>query len=76
VRYEDVVRDPLGEMQQIYERLELGGFENARPALEAFVSTQRAYKATQHEELEPEIRAEIHRRWGAYAEKYGYPDCC
>jgi hypothetical protein len=76
VRYEDVVRDPLGEIRQIYERLELGNFETMRPNLEAFVATQRAYKATQHEELEPEIKVEIRRRWGAYAEKYGYPDCC
>lgn len=76
VRYEDLVRDPVPEMRRIYDRLELGDFETMQPKLEAFVATQRDYQATRHEELEPEIKAEIRRRWGAYASKYGYPDCC
>jgi hypothetical protein len=76
VRYEDLVRDPVPEMRRIYERLELGGFETMLPKLEAFVATQRDYQPTRHEELEPEIKAEIRRRWGVYADKYGYPDCC
>jgi hypothetical protein len=72
VRYEDLARDPLHHVQRIYERLGLGDFEVLRPALQAYVAELKDYQANQHPELEPEIRAEIRRRWGGYFEKYGY----
>jgi hypothetical protein len=72
VRYEDLVRDPVGQVQAIYDKLELGDFERIRVPLEAYLRDQRDYQTNRHETLEPEIRAEIRRRWSDYAEKYGY----
>jgi hypothetical protein len=74
VRYEDLVRDPLGQLQIVYEKLDLGGFETVRAKLQAHVRDQRDYQPNRHETLEPEIRAEIRRRWGGYAKKYGYAE--
>jgi hypothetical protein len=71
VRYEDLVRDPIGQVRAVYEKLELGDFEPVRKKLEEFVSKQKDYKVNRHE-LEPEITAEIRRRWAGYFEKYGY----
>jgi hypothetical protein len=71
IRYEDLVRDPLGEVRAIYKKLNLGDFEYVRPKLEAYVSGQKDYQANRHD-LEPQIVSEIQRRWGWYMERYGY----
>jgi hypothetical protein len=71
VRYEDLVKDPLGEMQRIYQRLGLGDFELVRPSIEAYLRRTKDYKTNRHE-LPDEARAEITRRWSGYITRYGY----
>jgi hypothetical protein len=71
LKYEDLVRDPVGEVRKIYEQVGLGDFEQMRPALETHVGGQKDYKTNRHE-LEPELKAEIRRRWAGYFERYGY----
>jgi len=71
VRYEDLVKDPVGEMEKVYERLELGDFEMVRPAVQEYAERTRDYKVNRYE-LAPETHAEITRRWGAFIERYGY----
>jgi hypothetical protein len=72
VRYEDLVRDPLGQMQGIYEKLALGDFERVRGPLETYLQQHKDYQTNRHIALDEGLRAEIRRRWGSYAEKYGY----
>ncbi|HJT76570.1 MAG TPA: sulfotransferase, partial [Gemmataceae bacterium] len=71
LRYEDLVRDPVGEMRRLYERLGLGGFEAVRPRLEAYAAAHRDYKTNCYA-LTPERREEISRRWGDVIRRYGY----
>ena len=71
VRYEDLVRDPLGQMQRIYDDLELDDFQSVRPALEAHLAGLKDYKTNRYE-ITPQMREEISRRWGTVIEKYGY----
>ncbi len=71
IRYEDLVRDPVGQVRTIYEKLELGDFEQVRPQLEAYAGQQKDYKVNRHD-LEPELRSEIRRRWSEYFTRYGY----
>jgi hypothetical protein len=71
LRYEDLIRDPIGEMRRLYEQLELGGFERALPRLERYVAAARDYETNRYE-LPPEQRADITRRWGAVIRRYGY----
>lgn len=71
LRYEDLVRDPEGEVQKIYQTLGLGDFEQVRPKLAAYLQGQKDYTTNRHE-LEPEIKAEIASRWGEYMQRYGY----
>lgn len=71
LRYEDLVRDPVGQTRALYERLELGDFTPVAPAIEAYCARHADYKTNRHE-LAPEIRTEIARRWRPYFERYGY----
>lgn len=71
VRYEDLVADPVGQIRVIYERLELGQYDEVQPLLQQHAAEQADYKAN-HYEISSETRAEIHRRWIGYFEQYGY----
>ena len=73
VRYEDLVQDPIGQVRTLYEKLDLGDFEHVRQKLQDYVGSQKNYQTNRHE-LEPEITAQIARRWSGYIEKYGYAD--
>ena len=65
------MKDPIGQMRAIYDRLELGEFDKTLPALKQFVESRSGYKTNRYE-ITPETRAEIARRWQGYIERYGY----
>ncbi len=72
LRYEDLVRDPLGEMRKLYDSLELGGFEKHLQArLEQYLEANRGYETNQYP-LSPEQRKEIEQRCGTVIRRYGY----
>ncbi|HUY31540.1 MAG TPA: sulfotransferase [Pirellulales bacterium] len=71
VRYEDLVRDPIGNLRAIYEKLALEGFDEVLPALEKYVAATEGYKTNRYE-LTSQQRDEIARRWGGYMRRYGY----
>ncbi len=71
VRYERLVRDPLGVMEGLYRDLDLGEFKYVGPALARYTEGRQDYRAGRHE-LSPETKEKIDERWGSYAERYGY----
>ncbi len=71
LRYEDLVRDPVGQMRALYERLDLGGFENLLPRLKTYLEGTRGYETNRYE-LAPELREAITHRWGEVIDRYGY----
>ena len=58
-------------MRRVYEELELGDFDAARPAIEKYFAGQKDYKTNRYQ-MTPELRAEITRRWTTFIEQYGY----
>ncbi len=71
LRYEDLTRDPVGQMQALYEHLGLGDFEQVRPRLDEYLRKTAGYETNRYQ-LSPEQRAEITRRWGDVIRRYGY----
>ncbi|MBN1852592.1 MAG: sulfotransferase [Pirellulales bacterium] len=71
IRYEDLVADPVGQMEALYSHLHLGDFEPARHAIETYMANHKDYQISQYD-LTEEARREISERWGAYRQQYGY----
>jgi hypothetical protein len=71
VRYEDLVRDPVGQLADAYQQLDLGGFERVRPALTRQAGSMRRYRTNTYR-LDPRIAREISGRWRPFLERYGY----
>ena len=71
LRYEDLVADPIPQVQAIYEQFDLGEFEKVASKLEHYFEQKQNYKVNKHK-LDPALRDEITRRWGDYIQRYGY----
>jgi hypothetical protein len=73
VRYEDLVADPVGQLERIYRELDLGEFEAVRPKVAAYAQAKQNYRTNRHE-LPEELRQAIDEQWSAYRKRYGYAE--
>jgi omega-hydroxy-beta-dihydromenaquinone-9 sulfotransferase len=73
VRYEDLVADPVGEMRQVYQQLELGAFDHVEPAVREYALKMRDYRPNDYS-LPPEVAERVRRRWAPYFQRYGYTE--
>jgi LPS sulfotransferase NodH len=71
LKYEDLVRDPIGQMAALYDHLGLGGFDLVRPRLERSLAENARYETNRYD-LDPDRLREIERRWDAVIRRYGY----
>jgi hypothetical protein len=71
VRYEDLVADPVGQMREIYRRLELGDFAVVEGAIAEYALMTRDYKTNKYD-LPPEVADRVRGRWAPYFQRYGY----
>ncbi len=72
VRFEDLDRDPMGEMRRVYDTLGLPGFAEAEPAIRTYVESQRTYEKNKLE-LSAENRRLVTERWAFAFRAFGYP---
>lgn len=73
LRYEDLVRDPEGEMKKIYDRFGLGDFQAYQIRLKEYLAKMKDYKTNQYDVSEKQ-KAAIAKRWGAIIRRYGYEE--
>ena len=71
LRYEDLIHDPIGEMEKLYSQLGLENFDEYVPRLKEYLADNADYQ-TNHYELTSEQEAEIERRWDLVIRQYGY----
>ena len=72
IRFDDLERDPVGQVATLYERLGLAGFAQCEPQLRAYVATLRGYERNRFPPLEPALRARVAREWRHSFEQWGY----
>lgn len=71
LRYDDLVADPLGEIERLYRALELPGFERARPAFAAYLESVAGYRTSRYRQA-PEGAERVARAWAPFIERWGY----
>ena len=69
--YEDFCKDPMGYTKQIYEHLDIGGFEEAYPYLKKYIDDQEGYQKNKFT-LDDALKEKINKKLDFYFEKYGY----
>ncbi len=65
LRYEDLVADPIGAVETVYQTLELDDIEAARPKFEAYLSTIKTYKKNRYAYTD-EAAALVEQNWGRF----------
>lgn len=71
--FEDLEKDPVGEVRKLYEALGMPEFANVEPALRTYLSSNRDYRKNTFHELAPDVRRRIAGEWGRCFEEWGYP---
>ncbi len=72
LKYEDLIVDPMSEIEKLYDCLGLGGFDDVRKQLVDFLARNANYETNKFQ-LDPEKQALITQRWGKVISQYGYP---
>ncbi len=72
IEYEELRSHPIRVLEQVYQGLGLGGFDEARPCFESFVSQANGELALA--ELTEGELADVRERWGFAYSEFGYDD--
>jgi hypothetical protein len=73
LRYEDLVKDPIGTMREIYAKLGIGDFAAAEGPMRAYLDAQKEHRVSEYE-LPAELKRKVVERLGPYIDRYGYRD--
>ncbi len=71
IRYEDLERAPLAQMESIYSQLHIPGFLGALPNIQAFTKSNSAYRKNQYLVNQEEMKR-VNQRWEFAFETWGY----
>jgi omega-hydroxy-beta-dihydromenaquinone-9 sulfotransferase len=73
LRYEDMDRDPVGQMRMAYEALGLPDFGEVEPSVCRYVASIADYQKNSYADLEPATKERIGREWQTAFSAWGYP---
>ncbi|MBI2805665.1 MAG: sulfotransferase [Planctomycetes bacterium] len=71
IRYEDMIKDPTGEMKKIFDHFQLGGFDAYLPRLQEYLASIKGYETNKYQ-LSDDQRRVLGERWGEVIRRYGY----
>ena len=71
LRYEDLIKDAVGEMRKLYDHFNLGGFDDYLPRLQTYLAGIKGYETNKYQ-ITPEQRQAISQKWGDVIARYGY----
>ncbi len=73
MRYDDLVRSPLAELNKAYDHLSLGDFTSVRPQIEASVRRNRNYQRNKHA-ISAELSESIAENCAFYMQRFGHAE--
>ncbi len=71
IRFEELVKDPVSVVNQIYKAFDLPGFEEARPRIRQYWSARENHRVNKTT-LNSAAREAIDERWRRYLREFGY----
>ena len=71
VRFEDYETNAFDMTQEIYQKLQIPGFEDARADIEAYVNKKKGYKKNKYQ-YKPETVELVEKNWSFALEQWGY----
>lgn len=71
VKYEDFIKNPLTQLKLIYDKLDLKGFEESLPEIQAFLNQEADYSRSKYR-ISKKDKLEIYSHWGKIIEIMGY----
>ncbi|MEO0400401.1 MAG: sulfotransferase [Pseudomonadota bacterium] len=71
LRYDDLDADPMGAVAQIYEGLDLAGFDAAAPNFQAYLASVKSFQKNKFA-YAPALAERVEDRFGYFIEKWGY----
>jgi hypothetical protein len=71
LRYEDLIKNPVAKLEQVYSALQLGAFEDALPRVEEYLRQNAGYETNRYT-LSAAERALVEDHWGDVIRRYGY----
>ncbi len=71
IRYEDLKQDTKNVIRDVYQSLDLGGFENIEPTLDQLMQERKDYKPNKLQ-LDEELEQLVDSHWQDYFHRYGY----
>ena len=75
-RFEDIEQDALAITQDIYQKLAIPGWEEAKPAIEKYILSKKGYKKNRYQ-YSPRTIQLVNEHWGEVLDEWGYErlDC-
>ena len=73
VRFEELEKDPIGQLQTVYERLELPTFDHAKGRLVEYVESLAGYSRNSFPALSESMRKRVSHAWSRSFEEWSYP---
>jgi hypothetical protein len=71
LRYEDLIKDPLATLRDIYKRLDIGDFNAAEGPMQAYLDAQKEHRVSEYE-MPADLKRKIIDRLGPYIDRFGY----
>jgi hypothetical protein len=71
LRYEDLIKDPIAILRDIYARLDIGDFAAAEEPMLAYLTTQKEHRVSEYE-MPPKLKRKIVERLAPYIDRFGY----
>lgn len=71
VRFEDIEQDALAITEDIYRKLNLPGWEKAKPAIEKYILSKKGYRKNKYQ-YDPRTIQLVNEHWGEVLDEWGY----
>jgi omega-hydroxy-beta-dihydromenaquinone-9 sulfotransferase len=72
VRFDELERDPIGQVRNVYNSLGLPDFDHVEPALRDYVQSLTGYSRNSFPAISDQMRQRVARAWSRSFEEWGY----